>query len=115
MNKELKQVAKLFYGAQVQSVHHLGEIPEGTTRQKTMPENIYALKIVGKRGAIVSQLEKDGHRYLVIVNKSHQVTMKVRIKARNKTPRHLTKSLDEEPMKSSYTVNAGDILLFKLK
>jgi hypothetical protein len=49
------------------------------------------------------------------VNKSHQVTMKVRIKARNKTPRHLTKSLDEEPMKSSYTVNAGDILLFKLK
>jgi len=115
MNKELKQVAKLFYGAQVQSVHHLGEIPEGTTRQKTMPENIYALKIVGKRGAIVSQLEKDGHRYLAIVNKSHQVTMKVRIKARNKTPRHLTKSLDEEPMKSSYTVNAGDILLFKLK
>ena len=115
MNKELKTVATLFYGARVLSVHHLGRIPEGTTRQTTMPDNISALKISGRQGAIISQLEKDGAHYLAIVNKSHERSMKVRIKARNNTPRHFTKNLDEEPMKSSYTVNAGDLLLFKLK
>ena len=115
MNKELKTVSKLFHGAKVLSVHHLGSIPQGTTRQTEMPVNIRSLKIVGRQGAIISQLEKDGHRYLAIVNKSHENTLTVRTKARNKTPRHLTKSLSEELMKSSYTVNAGDMLLFKLK
>ena len=115
MNKELKQVSKLFYGAKVLSVHHLGAIPEGATRQTEMPINIRSLKIVGRQGAIISQLEKNGHRYLAIVNKSHEKTLTVRIKARNTTPRHLTKSLGEERMKYSYTVGAGDILLFKLK
>ena len=115
MNKELKSVSKLFHGAKVLSVHHLGSIPQGTTRQTEMPVNIRSLKIAGRQGAIISQLEKDGHRYLAIVNKSHENTLTVRTKARNKTPRHLTKSLSEELMKSSYTVNAGDILLFKLK
>lgn len=115
MNKELKNVSKLFHGAKVLSVHHLGSIPQGTTRQREMPVNIRSLKIAGRQGAIISQLEKDGHRYLAIVNKSHENTLTVRTKARNKTPRHLTKSLSEELMKSSYTVNAGDILLFKLK
>ena len=115
MNKELKTVSKLFHGAKVLSVHHLGSIPQGTTRQTEMPVNIRSLKIVGRQGAIISQLEKDGHRYLAIVNKSHENTLTVRTKARNKTPRHLTKSLSEELMKSSYTVNAGDLLLFKLK
>jgi len=115
LNKELKQVAPLFYGAKVQSVHHLGAIPQGTTRQTVMPTNLRSLKIVGRQGAIISQLEKDGHQYLAIVNKSYEDTLTVRIKARNKTPRHLTKKLSEETVKSSYTVNAGDILLFKLK
>ena len=115
MNKELKQVAPLFYGAKVQSVHHLGAIPQGTTRQTVMPTNLRSLKIVGRQGAIISQLEKDGHQYLAIVNKSYEDTLTVRIKARNKTPCHLTKKLSEETVKSSYTVNAGDILLFKLK
>ena len=115
MNQELKKVAKLFYGAKVRSVHHLGAIPEGTTRQTEMPTNIRSLKIVGRQGAIISQLEKDGHRYLAIVNKSHEQTLTVRIRTRNNTPRHLTKSLVEERMKYSYNINAGDILLFRLK
>lgn len=115
MNKELKQVSKLFYGAKVLSVHHLGTIPQGTTRQTSMPDNISSLKIASKKGAVISQLEKDGHHYLAIVNKDHEHSMTVRIKTRNDSPRHLTKTLGEERMKSSYTVNAGDILLFRLK
>ena len=115
MNKELKQVAKLFYGAKVLSVHHLGAIPEGTTRQTEMPVNIRSLKIVGRQGAIISQIEKDNHQYLAIVNKSHEQRLTVRIKARNSIPNHITKTLLAEKMKESYTVQPGDILLFRLK
>lgn len=115
MNKELKQVAKLFYGAKVLSVHHLGAIPEGTTRQTEMPVNIRSLKIVGRQGAIISQIEKDNHQYLAIVNKSHEQRLTVRIKARNSIPNHITKTLQAEKMKESYTVQPGDILLFRLK
>lgn len=115
MNRELKAVAPLFYGAKVLSVHHLGAIPEGTTRQTVMPLNIRSLKIVGRQGAIISQLQKDGHRYLAIVNKSHEQPLTVRIQPRNSTPRHLTKQLQAEALKTSYTVTPGDVLLFRLK
>lgn len=115
MNCELKVISTLFYGSKVVSVHHLVDIPQGTTRQSQAPINILSLKIVGHPGAIISQLEKDGHRYLAIVNKNHEASMTVHIQARNNTPVHLTKTLNEERMMPSYIVNAGDILLFRLK
>ncbi len=115
MNRELKTVSKLFYGAQVTSVHHLGTIPDGTTRQTEMPVNLKLLKIVGRQGAVISQLTKNGLRYLAIINKSHEKQLTVRIRPRNSIPRHLTKTLKEEHMKSSYVVEAGDILFFKLE
>lgn len=115
MNRELKVVAQLFYGAKVLSVHHLGAIPEGTTRQTDMPLNLRLLKIVGRQGAIISQFEKDGHRYLAIVNKSHEQALTVRIQPRNSIPHHITKYLQPQAMKTSYPLSAGDILLFRLK
>lgn len=114
MNQELKTVSSLFLGSTVLSVHHLGAIPEGTTRLTTMPVNIRSLKITGHPGAVVSQIEKDGHRYLAIVNKNHRQPMKVHIEALNNTPLHLTKDLKEEDIKGKYVVKGGDILLFKL-
>jgi len=115
MNRELKTVSKLFYGAKVTSVHHLGAIPVGTTRQTKMPVNLRSLKIVGRQGAIISQFTKNGKRYLAIVNKSHEKQLTVRLRPKNSIPRHLTKMLEEEPMQQSYVVEAGDILLFKLE
>ncbi len=115
MNQELKTISSLFYGAKVVDIHHLGAIPQGTTRQEKMPVNLSALKIIGRQGAIISQLEKDNHQYLVIVNKSLENRLKVNIKTRNGIPRHLTKELQEEPMKKTYSVTPGDVLLFKLK
>ncbi len=115
MNSELKTVSKLFYGAKVTSVHHLGAIPDGTTRQNDMPVNLRSLKVVGQQGAIISQLTKNGHQYLAIVNKSHENQLTVRIRLRNGVPRHLTKTLEEETMRNSYTIEAGDMLLFKLQ
>lgn len=116
MNRELKTVSKLFYGAKIVSVGHLGHtLPEGTTRQTRMPRNIRGLKIIGSKGAIVSQFIKNSHRYLAIVNKNHEDTLQVLIKARNKIPCHITKDLKEEPMKTAYIVSPGDLLLFRLK
>ena len=115
MNRELKQVAKLFYGARVLSVHHLGVVPESTTRQQKMPVNIRSLKIVGKQGAIISQIEKNGHRYLSIVNKLHEESLTVRLRYRNSKPRQLTKQLKAVAVKSTYTVAPGDLLLFRLR
>ena len=115
MNSELKSVARLFYGARVTSIGHLGVIDKGTRRQTAMPPNLSTLKISGKGGCVVSQFTKDGHTYLALVNKNYRAKMKVTVGWRNDTPRHITKSLVEEPMKSSFSIEAGDILLFKLK
>lgn len=116
MNRELKEIARLFYGAKILSVHHLGStIPEGTTRLTKTPENLSSLKMISRKGAIVSQLEKNGHRYLAIVNKDHVHGLKILIKPLNNVPCHLTKVLKEEPIKDSYQISAGDILLFRLK
>ncbi len=114
MNNELKSVAKLFYGAKVFSVRHFGVVPEGTTRLEYAPLNIKSLRISSKMGAIVSQFEKDNHYYLAIVNKDYKKAMTIYIEAKNAAPRRITKTLKEEAMSSSYKVEPGDILLFKL-
>lgn len=116
MNFELKRISKLFDGAKVTEVHHLGgSLPLGTTGQTRLPQNLSSLKVVSSKGAIISQLEKNGHRYLAIVNKNHEDSITVFIKPRNNIPCHLTKLLKEEKMKSFYSVSSGDILLFRLK
>jgi len=115
MNKELKTVAQLFYNAKIKSVHHLGEIPEGTSRQETTPANIRQLKTIGRKGAIISQFIKDGHQYLAIVNKDHERTMKLHIRASSNMVCRINKQLQEKKMRTSYTIAAGDMLLFKIK
>ena len=115
MNHELKQVAKLFYGAKVTSVKHMKIIPQGCSKQDSIPLNLKSLKIVSSKGAIVSQFYKNNHLYMAIVNKNHLDPMTVLIRAKNNTPKHVTKSLQEETMKTSYNVPAGDLLLFRLK
>lgn len=115
MNEELKPIARLFYGAKILSVHHLGVIADGTTRQTENPENLSSLKIVGKKGVVLSIFEKEGHRYLAMVNKDYKENMTVLIKAKNSIPCRITKTLQEEKMRESYRVLAGDILLIRLK
>ena len=114
MNHELHSIAPLFYGAKVLSVGHLGVVPEGTSRQTDMPINIASLKIKASAGALISTFEKQKHIYMAIVNKDYQHEMKIYIKAQNNIPYHLTKKMQKQPMKTSYTIAAGDILLFRL-
>lgn len=114
MNRELATISKLFYGAKVTSVGHLGKKELGTKRQTSMPINISELKMIGKKGIVISLFEKDSRHYMAIVNKDYEDTTTIRIRARNDMPRHITKALVEERMKRTYSISAGDILIFKL-
>ena len=114
VNQELKTVSRLFYGCKVFSVCHLGKVSTGATKQTTIPQNISSLKVKGRRGAVVSTFEQSGHRYLCLVNKDYNHDMKLYIKVKNDTPRRITKALHEEPVKSTYTIGAGDIIIFRL-
>ncbi len=70
MNRELQARAFVFVRSRVIAVNHLGEkIPDGTKRLEQLPPKVTKLETQNK-GAIVSQLEKEGRRYLVIVNRS---------------------------------------------
>ena len=70
MNRELQARAFVFVRSRVIAVNHLGEkIPDGTKRLEQLPPKVTKLETYNK-GAIVSQLEKEGRRYLVIVNRS---------------------------------------------
>ena len=116
MNRELKAIAPLFYGAKVTSVRHTGKhLSLGTVRLSSVPMNLRKIKVTGKMGAIVSELEKDGHNYLSIVNKSPNSQLKVSIKALNRLPCRITKQLEEEPLRSSYAIAPGDLLIIKLR
>lgn len=114
MNRELRRVSKLFYGAKVLSVRHLGKLSLGTQEQTAVPENLQSLKVSGRRGAVISTFEQDGHRYVGIVNKDYRHDMTLQVKVKNDIPRRITKDLQEEQVKSSYTIGAGDILIIRL-
>lgn len=113
MNQELKDMLPLFDGAKVTEVHHMLKIPAGTTKQPHLPTNIESFKVIGHQGALVSTLQKNGNKYLIVVNKDYQNSMQLILKAKP-VVRHLTKQLKQKPVKSSYSITGGDVLIFKL-
>lgn len=113
MNQELRTILPLFDEARIISVNHMGRIPKGTTKLSHVPANIKKLKISGKRGAIISTMQKDGHLYMVVVNKDYQGNLQLNLTA-NETVKMVSKSLKEIAIKSDYIISGGDMLLFKL-
>lgn len=113
MNSELHNLIPLFDGSEIISVKHLGRIPDGGEKAKKMPQNIKKLKINANEGSIVSLLKKNNNHYLLIVNKDYKESIRLTIKAEPSVVR-ITKSLLEEKIKTTYSIPAGDILIFKL-
>lgn len=113
MNSELKKVSSLFYGAKIESIGHLINIPSGCQKAK-IPQNIKSLSVNGQAGAVVSVFTNNGHKYLAIVNKDYVSTMTLKITAKNNAVKNISKQLVENSLKSSYTVQPGDIVLFRL-
>lgn len=113
MNQELHSVLPLFDGATIRSVNHLGRIPKGTTKLSRTPFNIQKLKVSGKRGAIISTMEKKGHLYLVVVNKDYQGDLGLDLIAKAHI-KMISKNLTETAAESHYIIKGGDMLLFML-
>lgn len=113
-NKELRPIADLFYGAKVKAVNHMGEIPQGAKRLTVVPVNIKSIKVEGANGAIVSQFTKDGHSYMAVVNKDYNKALTLSIRTRHGVKR-IKKDMTTEKPQERYTIEAGDMLLFKLK
>lgn len=114
MNRELRPIADLFYGAKVTNVRHIGSHPTGTKALRTTPTNINKLKVEGANGALVSEFIKGGHKYLAIVNKDYQRPIKLTIELKKGVVK-VNKNLTTERPSTIYKIPAGDILLFRLK
>jgi len=113
MNNELKQVSSLFYGAKVESIGHLINIPS-SCQKASMPQNIKSLSVKGTAGAVVTVFSNSGHKYLAVVNKDYERVMTLNITAASSKVKSLSKQLVESSIKNRYTVQPGDIALFKL-
>lgn len=114
MNMELKKVSRLFMNSSIDSVRHLLDIPQGTSRLKSPPKNIKSIKVKGRYGAIVSCFKKANSRYMAIVNKDYEQPLVIQIKAANNTPVRITKELKTEKLSDYYSLSEGDILIVKL-
>jgi len=78
LNRELQAQAWVFIGSRVLSVSHIGpHSPEGATAY-VPADPIRSLEVKG-RGAVVSLLENNGRRHLVIVNHSYVKPAQVQV------------------------------------
>lgn len=79
VNREIQALAGVFLGAKLLSVSHTGkQVPAGTKRLVSLPDPVKLLE-TGDAGAVVSVLEKNSRRFLVIVNRDFQSPMKLTI------------------------------------
>ncbi len=93
MNAELKPVASLFWQSKVTSIEH----------RKCINGEV-----------VVSHFEKGGKRYTCFVNKSADKNVTVGLRPNDHLLR-IRKNLKTEPVKSAYTLGAGDILIMRDK
>jgi len=74
VNQEIQALAGIFLGSKVLAVSHTGvTIPTGTTRYQVKPP-FRSLTTTGP-GAVVAELEKGKHRFLVVVNRDIEKPM----------------------------------------
>ncbi|NLO69519.1 MAG: hypothetical protein GX102_00910 [Porphyromonadaceae bacterium] len=117
VNKELQNRAFVFMGANVISLHHIGnEIPVGTKKLTILPEQVTSLDTDGG-GAVISLLEKDGFQYLVIVNRSFLKPLDLRIQFNGQVEAvRKDGTLDDASKYGSwYKLEAGEAEIFRWK
>lgn len=74
LHRELQAQASVFVGSTIQRVRFAGNHPPPKTIPWKPYEGITTLE-AGNKGAVVSQLKKDNHRFLVIVNQDYLDSM----------------------------------------
>ncbi len=122
LNDEIHAYTSVFLGAKVLQVRHLGEsIPKHTTRLTTLPGKVLRLEMKGadggQAGAVLSELQNKGHRYLLILNRDFQQPMQLELALAPGAER-MHKDGRSEPA-SAYSetlmVDPGDVLIYRLE
>ena len=114
VNEELKQMEPIFLGADIKDIWHIGEsIPRGTKALTSYPAGISKIETDGG-GAVVSHFTNKGKQYIALVNRSctDEITFEITF---DTEAVHVAKNGIENPIESSYTVEAGDIRIFSWK
>ncbi len=114
VNSELQGLAGIFLDAEVKEVWHTGpELPAGTKALGTLPSQVKNFATSGK-GAVVSLVEKGGSTYLTVVNKDFENALSLSISA-EASVRTVSKKGDTSSLVPNYSIEPGDIIVFKLK
>jgi len=115
VNNEARGILPLFDGAEIISVQHLQKVPYGTTQMRYAPTNIQNMSVNGKEGALVTLMKKDGHQYMVVVNKDYKRKMKLNLTTMSNSVVRITKTLGEEKVSNKYSIPGGDMMIFRLQ
>ena len=114
VNEELKQMEKIFLGADIKDIWHTGEmIPRGTRPLESCPAGISKIETAGE-GAVVSYFTNGGKQYIAFVSRSctDETVLEIEFDAE---AFYVSKDGTETPAASSYVIEPGDIRIFTWK
>lgn len=117
VNQVIQHLTGVFLNATLVWVSHTGkQIPQGTRRIARLPDPIKILE-TSDGGAVVSLLEKQNQRFLVIVNRDFQNPMKLTIATDESVKRILKDGtlVAANTYTHSIEVDPGDITLYTWK
>lgn len=114
VNSEIQDLSGVFLNARLVSVAHTGiHIPSGTRKMDKLPAPFTVLE-TGDSGAVVSVLQKNDRRFLVIVNRDFQNPMKLTVAAGDMVKRVLKDGtmVPANVYTNTLAVDPGDVIIY---
>ncbi|WP_455103065.1 beta-galactosidase [Phocaeicola abscessus] len=121
MNAEIRALSGVFFDSNVLAVFHAGDVvPKGTRKldpDKTPPLTPFSSIETEGKGAVVSFLEKENIRFMVVVNRDLMGTMKLNVALKkNAVVRQVLKNgvVENQNMQGSHSIEVepGDVVIF---
>ena len=113
VNEELKQMEKIFLGADIKEIWHTGDtVPRGTKALTQYPAGITEIETMGG-GAVVSHFTNRGKQYMAFVNRSctDSITLSIGFDSEAEAA-FVAKDGTESEVSHQYTIEPGDIRIF---
>lgn len=114
LNREIKSLSGVFYGAKVRSLQFFGNnIPLGTKRMSVLPAPIKVFATEGKT-ALVSFMENGDKQFIVIVNTDYRKKMSLTLSGDSSLKRVLKDGsiVPANAYASTIDVEAGDMVIY---
>lgn len=110
-NRQIQNLSHVFLGADLISVGHTGQIPNGTKRLTTLPAPFKSIK-TDDPGVLVSHLKNKGRDYLVIVSHSVDKSQKIELTRNGNINRVFPDGKEKPDNKTKYKLEPGGFLIF---